>query len=171
MSLKILVAGCPKDEREPVEQSVRAVLGKRPASESWNVSLVKMGGQWSVSLDCSELRLRGVTFLAPDERLGGSLREALQQAGALPGVPAAASGPASAGGAPAVPADGHAGETRERHTCEKCQAAFEVIYEAQPSEPRQTVAVACPHCWHVNRVPVGSWAATGREYRAEKLRD
>jgi hypothetical protein len=28
--------------------------------------------------------------------------------------------------------------------------------------------VACPHCWHVNNVPVGENAAATSDYRAEK---
>jgi hypothetical protein len=29
--------------------------------------------------------------------------------------------------------------------------------------------VACPHCWERNVVAIGQWAATGRDYRAEKV--
>ena len=28
--------------------------------------------------------------------------------------------------------------------------------------------VACPHCWHMNHVPVGETAADTSDYRAEK---
>jgi hypothetical protein len=43
-----------------------------------------------------------------------------------------------------------------------------VVYEARAGEPEVSVAVACPHCWHINRVAVGDWAAAGHEFRAEK---
>jgi len=44
-----------------------------------------------------------------------------------------------------------------------------VIYESHPGEQAEEAPVACPHCWHVNRVRVGAEAAESRDYRAEKL--
>jgi hypothetical protein len=43
-----------------------------------------------------------------------------------------------------------------------------VSYELQPNEPSQLVAVACPHCWKLDRVEVGESAAIERAYRADK---
>ena len=34
---------------------------------------------------------------------------------------------------------------------------------------REEIApLACPHCWRIGHVPIGVWAAAGRDYRAEK---
>ena len=94
---------------------------------------------------------------------------------AAPGPPRAA--PAAAVPPPPRPAPAHApahapgasGEMRDRIECEKCNGAFVVVYDLQRDEPLESVPVACPHCWHVNRTMVGQWAATGKEYRAEKI--
>jgi len=43
-----------------------------------------------------------------------------------------------------------------------------VIYETVRDEGEASAPVACPHCWHVNRVLVGESAAESRDYRAEK---
>jgi hypothetical protein len=43
-----------------------------------------------------------------------------------------------------------------------------VTYEVLPNEPRQLVAVACPHCWKLDRVEVAEGAAIERAYRADK---
>ena len=57
----------------------------------------------------------------------------------------------------------------ERLQCEKCGRPFRVVYESQPGEAMEVAPVACPHCWHGNRVRVGAEAAESRDYRAEKL--
>jgi DNA-directed RNA polymerase subunit RPC12/RpoP len=168
MGLKILAAGCSKEDRERVEQRVKAVLGQRPAGESWSISLVKTHGKWSVTLDGPDNRLRGFTFLSSEPRLSASLTEALQSAGFLapsPGGPLSPPSPITSS-APRSPA---AGERRDRHECGDCGKPFLVCYEAQANEPQETVSVACPHCWERNVVSVGQWAATGRDYRAEKV--
>jgi hypothetical protein len=90
---------------------------------------------------------------------------------AAPSPPRAA--PAAAPPSRPVPAPVHApgasGEMRDRIECEKCNGSFTVVYDLQRDEPLESVPVACPHCWHVNRTMVGQWAATGKEYRAEKI--
>ena len=188
MGLKILAAGCSKEDRERVEPRVKAVLGKRPAGESWMVSLVKTRELWSVTVDGPDNRLRGVTFLSPEQQLSSSLTEALQKAGFLPTAAGSAPGrPSSApphsphspgggaspsrhspGGGEARGRPGPAGERRDRHECAACGKPFLVCYEAQANEGQETVSVACPHCWERNVVMVGQWAASGRDYRAEK---
>jgi DNA-directed RNA polymerase subunit RPC12/RpoP len=170
MGLKILAAGCSKEDRDRVENRVKAVLGKRPAGESWAVSLVKTGGKWSVTVDGPDSRLRGFTFLASEPRLSASLTEALQSAGFSAPTPG---GPPSAPSLPSpIPSSAArpipAGERRDRHECGQCGKPFLVCYEAQANESQETVSVACPHCWERNVVAVGQWAATGRDYRAEK---
>lgn len=159
MALKVLLAGCSKEERERIEPLVRAVIGKRAATEAWVVSLVKVGRQFSVTLNGPDARLKAVTFASPEEGLRDSILEALRKAGFL-------------GPVPETPAHdrtpGPAGERRDRHACESCGRAFVVIYEAAADEPEQTAAVACPHCWEMNYVAVGKWAADGKDYRAEK---
>jgi hypothetical protein len=57
---------------------------------------------------------------------------------------------------------------RDRHQCPSCNGSFVVTYEVQPNEPNQLVAVACPHCWKLDRVEVGESAAIERAYRADK---
>jgi hypothetical protein len=54
------------------------------------------------------------------------------------------------------------------HACENCGQRFRVLFESTPGEERHPAPVACPHCWHVNRVPVGDEAAVNGDYRAEK---
>jgi DNA-directed RNA polymerase subunit RPC12/RpoP len=172
MSVKILCAGCSKEEREQAEADVRKALAERAASDNWMVSLVKLSGRWSVTLDAPAARLRGLTVVAPEGRLVDSIRDALR-AGA---APAAAPSPAPAGATappprstpaqPAVPPA--AGRSGGRQQCEKCGGGFTVVYEAHPGEPQEAAPVACPHCWHVNRILIGVDAAFNRDYRAEK---
>jgi DNA-directed RNA polymerase subunit RPC12/RpoP len=59
-------------------------------------------------------------------------------------------------------------EARDPHVCEYCGKAVLVVYERQPDEPKELAPLACPHCWRIGHVPVGLWAAAGRDYRAEK---
>jgi hypothetical protein len=35
-------------------------------------------------------------------------------------------------------------------------------------EAEHMTPVACPHCWHLNSVPIGEFAADTNDYRAEK---
>jgi hypothetical protein len=57
---------------------------------------------------------------------------------------------------------------QDAHSCPSCSQRFVVHYEVHPGEPRQMVAVACPHCWKVDRVEVSESAALERAYRADK---
>jgi hypothetical protein len=43
-----------------------------------------------------------------------------------------------------------------------------VVYDSRPGGSLETAPVACPHCWHVNRVLIDAEAAFNRDYRAEK---
>jgi len=233
VALKLLLAGCNKADRERLEPMIEGLFSRRPAAESWMVSLVRIGERWSVSLDGPDARLRGVTFMSDDEGLRDRLQDTLRRGGfaseaapppsppapaarpaaavspapvpaaaaraptapspAPPRVPAAASPPApsiyatpaapprpapapappprSAPGPAPAPAHrpGSSGEMRDRIQCEKCDGSFVVVYDLQRDEPLESVPVACPHCWHLNRTMVGQYAATGKEYRAEKI--
>lgn len=157
-ALKILVAGVDKDARGAVEAAVRQALGSRAASGPWSVSVVSLAGKWSVTLDGPGDRFRGVSFMADESRLADAIREAVDgdHAGAAHGsaTPGAVAGPPT--------------EARDRHVCEHCGQAVLVVYELQPEEPKELAPLACPHCWKIGHVEVGVWAATGREYRAEK---
>jgi hypothetical protein len=221
MTLKILCAGCSKDEREQAEAEVTRALAERSAGDAWTVSLVKLQGRWSVTLDAPAAKVRALTVAAPEGRLGDSIRQALRAVTPAPGAPTqaapaqvapgapapaapsprapapalpartsstqamptaarpasatptparpAAATPAPAGPAPAAsptrtPAAAGDGPVR----CEKCRGAFVVQYDSRPGEPLQSVPVACPRCWHVNRVLIGAEAAFNRDYRAEK---
>jgi hypothetical protein len=201
MALKVLIAGCPSDEKGPVEAAVKGILAARPTGEHWSVSLVRLGKQWSVTLDGPGAR--AVAFMATDARLREALAEALPgnasaaapgpgSAPASPGVlapPPVTASPRAPSAAPSAPARSQTpaasrpatrstpalspsvsggGERRDPHACENCSEAFIVVYESGDDESQEVVPVACPHCWHINRVFVTLWAATGRDYRAEK---
>jgi len=156
--LKLLLAGVDSDTRGLVEAAVRHALGSRAVSESWTVSLVRIGDKWSVTLDGPEPRFRNLSFVAAQDRLSTAIRETI-------GAPPAAA--AAAGPAPdAVTSAG--AEAQVHHACESCQQAFSVAYEPRPNETKVLAAVACPHCWEINHVEIGAWAAAGRDYRAEK---
>ncbi|HVO13177.1 MAG TPA: hypothetical protein VMX54_20715 [Vicinamibacteria bacterium] len=165
-SLKVLVAGVDKDTRAAVEANVRGAFASRPAGEPWTVSLVQLGGTWSVRLEGPRERGEPVSFMVDGMRLVERLRAAVET-GPKPAAPGAAlaqptSAPQAGGSA------GPAGPVREPHTCERCRQGFVVLYERQPDEPRVRAAVACPHCWGLNFVEIGDWAAAGRDFRAEK---
>jgi len=82
-----------------------------------------------------------------------------------PASPAPAPPPASVRGAPAA----SNGERRDRLSCTRCGEAFAVVYvEEDPDEAQETVAVACPHCWHINQAMLPASVAYNNEYRAEK---
>jgi DNA-directed RNA polymerase subunit RPC12/RpoP len=57
---------------------------------------------------------------------------------------------------------------QDRHACARCRQAILVSYEAEPDEEKAQAPVACPHCWAVNHVEIGGWAAAGADYVAEK---
>ena len=194
-----MCAGCSKEERDQAELEVKRALRHVPAAEAWTVSLVKMRAQWSVTLDAPAADVRALNVLAAEGRLGASIEEALRNtvgsgtsatpAHSRPPVPAAsrpavpptsrpAAPPASRPAAPpasrptaqpAARSPARPPGSAERLQCEKCGRPFRVVYESLPGEPSVEVPVACPHCWHGNRVRVGAEAAESRDYRAEKL--
>jgi hypothetical protein len=191
MSVKVMCAGCTQEERERAEADVRSALGASAQDEAWTVSLVKMNDRWSVTL--STPRRSTITCVAPQGRVAEAIRDAVGGAAApAPAAPAAPTAPAKGAAAPARPvAAGRApapaaparsaapvrppasaapqgGPQRVRHQCGSCHAAFVVSYEAAPDEGEETVAVACPHCWHKNYVLIAESAAESRDYTAEK---
>jgi hypothetical protein len=168
--LKLLLAGVDSDTRGLVESAVRHALGSRAVSESWTVSLVRIGDKWSVTLDGPEPRFRNLSFSTAQDRLSSAIREAIGAPGALGAGPAGASpGAASHAATSAVAhATSAAGEARVRHECERCQQPFSVVYESRPNEGKVLAAVACPHCWELNHLEIGAWAAAGKDFRAEK---
>jgi hypothetical protein len=170
--VKILVAGVDKDARTAVEATVRQAFTLRDPAESWSVSLVRMGGVWSVTLSGPGELFKNVSFSVEQHRLGDSLREALQkdrQTAAPGAAPAASPAPPSATPAPSYAAPAAApGRIVNRLVCIKCQQGVVVSYDGDPNEPKQRAPVACPHCWTVNHVEVGAWAASGGDYFAAK---
>ena len=148
MGLKLLCAGCSKEEREHAETQVRQALGRRAEGGPWTVSVVKVGGQWSVTLDGPSSGVRSLTLVAPQGRLRETIVDAL-------------AAPAPAGRA-------RSAQGRSPLQCEKCRKTFVVVYEALPDEGEESVPVACPHCWQVNHVLVAESAAEAKDYRAEK---
>lgn len=200
MPLKILCAGYGKDEKSDLEKQVQTILG-RALGTGWTISLVKLGGQVSVSIDGPDERLKGKSFVVPPQRVRDSLRDMLTAHGFDTSEPApvpaptkgspsrAASGRFSAHAtraavstptasrtssshvpaAPARPRGSASGRhARDEHACPNCSGRFVVSYELEPNDGRQLVAVACPHCWKVDRVEVAESAAISRAYRADK---
>ena len=174
MSLKVLCAGCSKQEREAVEGEVAAALGPRVRNDPWTVSLVKIGDRWSVTLEGPDRASRGTTFMAPDGRLRESIAEALNKGGPAP----AAGPPAVSGAVPAAPRPARApgpavvgprGERRDRHDCSKCSRSYVIVYEAETGEPTETVPVACPRCWQIDHVTVAQSAGMNSDYRVEMI--
>lgn len=162
MGLKIMCAGCSKDEREQAEATVRSALGPAADTDAWTISLVKLGNQWSVTLDARTVQGRARTLMTPASRLGESIAEAVsgpRSDGPPPAKPAATL-PAAAAASPDTPGG---------IACKKCGHRFKVVYDAQPGEPLQDAPVACPYCWQMNKVQIGIEAAETSDYRAEKL--
>ncbi len=156
MSLKIMIAGCAKEQKDEVASSVKRAFADRPADEPWSVSVVKIANQWSVEINGPEARYKGLSLVAPLGDLTGSLRKAITGAGHHVAAPAAA------------PNGGRReGEKKERYNCEGCSAAFEVIYNTAPGERQELCPVACPQCWHVNHVPIAEGAGATGDYRAQ----
>jgi DNA-directed RNA polymerase subunit RPC12/RpoP len=172
MGVKILCAGGSKEEKEAVETAVRAGLGPRPSTESWTVSLVKIGRQWSVTVDGPEKTSPRSTFMAAE----GGLRQAISQSLSAPGTGGQRAGaggrsaPAAvpAAGYPAASSPGSAGERRTAYKCQKCGNGFVVIDVVEPGEGEESVAAACPHCWNSERVKVAVTAAVNNDFRVEK---
>jgi hypothetical protein len=156
-ALKILLAGIERDARGAVEATVREALGARASSGPWSVSVVNFGGQWSVTLDGPEDRLRGLSFVTDSSQLKDAIRRAVD------GGPEGA----ALGKAPAVTPQPST-EARDAHVCEHCHRAIVVTYELRSGEPRELAPLACPHCWRVGHVEIGAWAAAGGDYRSEK---
>jgi DNA-directed RNA polymerase subunit RPC12/RpoP len=169
MSLKILCAGGSKEEKEAAETAVRAGIGPRPAGETWNVSLVKVGRQWSVTLDGPNKSSPRSTFIAGEGRLRDEISQSLAQRGAGGGGRAAVTtvgATVPTGGAKAV--SGPAGQRRNAYTCQQCGKAFVVSYDVEEGEGEETVPAACPNCWQIENVKVGSTAAVNNDYRVDK---
>ena len=156
MSLKIMIAGCAKEQKHEVGSSVKKAFADRPADEPWSVSVVKIANQWSVEINGPEARYKGLSLVAPLGDLTGSLRKAISGAANRVAAPAAAPN-----------GRGREGEKKDRYNCEGCSAPFEVIYNTAPGERQEVYPVACPQCWHVNHVPIAEGAGATGDYRAQ----
>jgi hypothetical protein len=172
MPLKILCAGCSKDERAIIESGVSAGLGERTGREAWTVSVVKFGSGWSVTLDGPFERTRGLSFMlagaAGPEALAHAVRSAADpgDGSRVSPTPAADKGPTTATSmAAATLREGGRGP----HKCIVCGRQYILIYEEEPGEPLEDAPVACPHCWQLGTVQVSRSASVGQDYRAEKV--
>jgi phage FluMu protein Com len=163
MPLKVMLAGCSDEDKERLESLVRSVIGTRAHQGEWSVSLVRIGDKWSLHLDGPDESLRGISFIADEAGIRDGLLAPLRQAGM-----ANKAEPGEAGAESEEPVVGPTDQQRDRYTCATCRKLFAVVFPAYPNESRTHVPVACPHCWQLNQVPVGEWAAAGEEYRAEK---
>jgi DNA-directed RNA polymerase subunit RPC12/RpoP len=176
VSLKILIAGCLPKDRGRIESVVKNAFGDIPESDPWNVSLVKLGDSWSISLEGPKAEFQGLSLTAPEDRLQETIAEAL----ATGGTAARATSPLpsleeieAAEGLLVEKAGGTVGRKAtdggDRYDCPACGRPFKVIYAAQPREAKVSAPVACPHCWEVKRVSVPESAAATQEYRAEAV--
>lgn len=159
MSLRIMIAGCSKDERDGVEASVKAAFGDRADAEPWNVSLVNVANQWSIQIDGPDPRYKGLSLIAASSELTSCLREALSSKNGAAGIESSAGTGGPAGGS----------EHQERHECEECAAPFEVHFVTLAGEGTDLFPVACPQCWHVNKVPIAEGAGTNGDYSARAI--
>ena len=150
------MAGVERDERGDIEATVRRAFGSRDPDEPWSVSLVRLGRTWSVTLRGPGERFRSVSFTADEHKLAEAIGQAIGDDGG--------------DRAPEFrPSDSPSRVSAQASlTCERCRQSIRVTYEAQPEEPKEMVPLACPHCWAMNRVEIGAWAAVGGDYRAEK---
>ncbi len=165
MTLKIMIAGCAKDERDKIEASIKTAMGDRPARSDWNLSLVNIANQWSVEIDGPEPHFARVSLIATTSDLIEKLEQALSEAESKVSVSAATAPAATAPTATAPTAE--SGKKQERYTCEECAALFDVIFDYTAGEPEELCPVACPACWHVNRVPIAVAAGATGDYRAQ----
>lgn len=161
--LKILVAGVEKDARGPIEAAVRRALGRRCAGAAWTVSLVKLGARWSVTIDAGE-HARPVSLSSDESGLEQAIRRAVDADATAPPTPRTA----AAESARPEAARAESVSRLDRHVCQHCAGALLVAYESPPGEPKELAPVACPHCWQMNHVEIGAWAAAGRDYRCDK---
>jgi len=135
---------------------VRRAFACRASSEAWSVSLVRLAGKWSVTLSGPGEQFRNVSFSADEDRLEEAIGERIASDREGPAPTAAA-----------TPSSGPT-KVQERHVCERCQLGVLVVYDSQPDEGKARAPLACPHCWGMNHVEIGAWAAAGGDYRAEK---
>jgi hypothetical protein len=152
----VLVAGVDRDERGAIEAKVRGAFAGRDPAEQWSVSLVRLGRTWSVTLRGPGKRFRSVSFTADEHRLAEAIAAALGGEGED-----RSSEPGPAGSSVGI-------LTHVSLTCERCRQSIRVTYEAQADEPKERAPLACPHCWAMNRVEIGAWAAVAGDYSAEK---
>lgn len=150
------MAGVERDERGAIEAEVRGAFAGRDPAERWSVSLVRLGRTWSVTLRGPGERFQSLSFTAEEHRLAEAIGAALGSEGE--------DRPPELG-----PSRSPAGMlTHVSLTCARCRQSIRVTYEAQPDEPSEKAPLACPHCWAMNRVEIGAWAAVGGDYCAEK---
>ena len=157
--LRLLVAGADRDTRSFVEKSVRDALGPLTPIDPCTVSLVKLGETWSVTIDGPGEHRRSLSI--EDETLVAfAVRDAIRLK----------RGEAGSGTAPAMmrPEQAPPLEVRDRYLCPHCRQPLAVVYQSHADEPKEQAPVACPHCWKVGYVSIGTWAAVGRDYRCEK---
>lgn len=184
-----MIAGCPKDERERIETSVRAAFGDHARTSSWNVSLVSIANQWSIEIDGPEPHYRGLSLVTGRKDVATSLKRALEEASSetrakgreperrerpervvapRPQVssPLPVAPPRVA--SPEVPTTTES-EKIDQHRCEGCAATYEVLYHTQVNEVEELCPVACPSCWHVNTVAIAASAGLNGDYRARSV--
>lgn len=178
--MRILSAGCNDQEKARVEEVVKRAFGPQRGAGPWNVSLVKLGDVWTVTVASDDARIERRNFQAPFDRLEDSLREVLKGSAAEgSAVPASAprqaearqpvdSGPSTKPPSPsraAPPPTAPEKPKPEPLTC-SCGHRFVVLFETLPGEQILDTPVACPSCWTVMQVPIAETASVTGDYRA-----
>ncbi len=174
MSVKILVAGCLPRDRGQIEDVVRKAFQNLPESDPWNVSLVKLGTTWSISMEGPEVNNFGLS--APEDRLQETIAEALgtngtpkKQPAPPPPMPKGLRSAESLTAGPVAPPI----ETKsapgqdDRYECHACKKSFKVVYVADPSDAKVKAPIACPSCWVITKVSIPEGVAATEEYSAE----
>jgi hypothetical protein len=162
VSLKVFIAGCLPQDRGQIEGVVKKALGDRSESGLWNVSLVKMGDSWSISVDGPEPQFKSLSLTAAADRLQETITGVLNNH-------KPDGNPTSLSKVETAQERETAGDSRDRYECPECKRPFMVVYPAQPKDRETKAPVACPHCWQVTQVTVTESAAITEEYRAEVI--
>ena len=170
MSVRILIAGCLPRDRGQIEGEVRKAFQTLPETDPWNVSLVKLGATWSISMEGPDVNNFGLS--APEDRLRETIAEALGTNGIakkkLPTLEEleAADGLTSEAVAPPVVAN-RATDQSDRYECHGCKQSFKVVYVPDSSDRKVKAPIACPSCWEITEVTIPESAASTEQYQAE----
>jgi hypothetical protein len=143
LGLQILIAGCTRDERFRVESTVRRAVGQRADQGAWSISLVRLGGDWQVTIDGPEPPLRGVSLTIPEIRLQNAIAEAIAKLpGAAPSPSPGPPGPAAPSQSSAAPGGSFSAPVGGFPSATPAPAAMRRPAPPKPSPPPPTASEA-----------------------------